>query len=237
MKVSEEVLRFGESKIPYKLRESNRAKNLNIKISPGVGLEVIIPVNFPHKKIDPLLKSKGKWIVQKLAQLSPLKQSTPCTKDRETLSLLGKAYRLVTVYQQGSPSVEALGDKIIIMLPREHQDKKLKILEIWLRHQAREIISKRLEEARVKLNINYNQVFIKDQKTRWGSCSSQGNLNFNYRLVMAPLPVIDYVVVHELAHLIEMNHSKKFWSLVEQICPDYKIYRQWLREHGSKLRI
>lgn len=88
-----------------------------------------------------------------------------------------------------------------------------------------------------KLNLEYNKVFIKDQKTRWGSCSSQGNLNFNYRLVMAPLPVIDYLVTHELAHLAEMNHSKRFWSLVERVCPEYKKHRQWLKEHGSELTL
>ena len=83
----------------------------------------------------------------------------------------------------------------------------------------------------------FNRVFIKGQKTRWGSCSKQRNLSFNWRLVMAPLPVIDYVVAHELAHLVEMNHSRKFWALVEQIYPGYSLHRAWLKENGRLLTL
>lgn len=84
---------------------------------------------------------------------------------------------------------------------------------------------------------HYTTITIRDQKTRWGSCSSRGTLSFNYRLIYGPAGPLDYVVVHELCHLTHMNHSKDFWNMVERIMPDYRIYKQWLREHGQELTL
>ncbi|ABO51248.1 protein of unknown function DUF45 [Desulforamulus reducens MI-1] len=235
----ESSIQLGGTEISYLFRESSRAKNVNLKISLEKGLEVIVPFRYPLGNIEPLLREKEQWILQKLAMISHKAQQKKenSLEEKQAVSFLGKSYRLVTVFQQGSPVVELVGDKIIVILPQNHKDNIKQILEAWLKYQAREIILQRLEVARKELGIHYKQVFIKDQKTRWGSCSSQGNLNFNFRLVMAPLPVIDYLVAHELSHLIEMNHSKKFWSLVERICPKYKTHRRWLKEHGAELTL
>ncbi len=81
----------------------------------------------------------------------------------------------------------------------------------------------------------YTSITIRDQKTRWGSCSSTGTLSFNYRLIFAPPRILDYVVVHELCHLTHMNHSKDFWNMVASVMPEYKVHRKWLREHGNDL--
>ncbi len=85
------------------------------------------------------------------------------------------------------------------------------------------------------MDVTYRRISIREQKTRWGSCSSGGNLNFNWRLIFAPEPVLDYVVVHELAHRREMNHSRAFYRIVESVLPDYKESRKWLRDHGDSL--
>lgn len=231
---------IGGRKITYSIRESTRAKKVNLKITVNKGLEVVVPMNFPFSRIEPLLKNNEAWIVQKLDALSGLLKREKTESDdnaRQVVYFLGNPYRLVTVLQQGAPSVELIGDKIVLILSQKDAGLRLQILEAWLRHQAKEIISKRASKIKEKLGIDYNQLFIKDQKTRWGSCSSQGNLNFNYRIVMAPLPVIDYLVAHELAHLIEMNHSKNFWALIESVCPDYKKHRQWLNDTGKDLTI
>ena len=87
------------------------------------------------------------------------------------------------------------------------------------------------------LGVTYATISIRDQKTRWGSCSSKGNLSFSWRLILAPPKVLDYVVVHELCHRKEMNHSPRFWVLVESMIPDYKTHRKWLKENGEKLTI
>lgn len=234
-----DTLTVGKEKIRYLLRESGRAKNVNLKISMEKGLEVVVPFAYPLSEVANLLKGKEQWILEKLAVMEQRNQQKKAHSftERNAVSFLGKAYRVVTVYQQGNPSVQLVDDKIIVILPQEYQERILQLLEKWLRVQAKHIILQRLELAKEKLKIDYNQVFIKDQKTRWGSCSGQRNLNFNYRLVMAPLPVIDYLVAHELAHLVEMNHSKRFWSLVASICPEYKAHRQWLQEHGGELTL
>lgn len=103
------------------------------------------------------------------------------------------------------------------------------------RNQARKIFPERIRYYEPLLGVRANQIHIKDQKTRWGSCSSKGNINLNWRLILAPQEVMDYVIIHELCHLKEMNHSKAFWELVEQICPDYRERKKWLKENADKL--
>lgn len=108
-------------------------------------------------------------------------------------------------------------------------------LEKWYRKEAAAIICEKAEEYAKILGVSFEKIHIKDQRSCWGSCSSKRNLNFNFRLVMAPESVLDYVVIHELCHLRYMNHSADFWALVESICPGHKQYRKWLKEHGETL--
>lgn len=110
-------------------------------------------------------------------------------------------------------------------------------LEAPYRQAAKEYIPKRVALFANELGVTYGTVTIRDQKTRWGSCSSKGNLSFNWRLILAPPKVLDYVVVHELCHRKEMNHSSRFWTLVESIMPDYRDHRKWLKENGGKLTL
>ena len=104
------------------------------------------------------------------------------------------------------------------------------------RNKAGEIIKARIKSVGASMGLEYGRVFIKDQKTLWASCSGKRNLNFNWRLAAAPPEILDYVVIHELCHLREMNHSKRFWSLVGQSCPDYKAHKKWLKHHSHELR-
>lgn len=110
-------------------------------------------------------------------------------------------------------------------------------LERRYRQAAKEYIPKRADYYAQQLGVTYERIRIAEQKTRWGSCSSKGTLSFNWKLMLAPPKVLDYVVIHELCHLIEMNHSSRFWRLVEEIMPDYKEYRKWLKENGITLQL
>lgn len=103
------------------------------------------------------------------------------------------------------------------------------------RRQAAAVFAERTAYYAALMRVGYQKITIKEQKTRWGSCSRKGNLNFNWRLMLAPDAVLDYVVVHELAHRLEMNHSSRFWQIVAEIMPDYRQYRGWLRRYGSCL--
>lgn len=100
---------------------------------------------------------------------------------------------------------------------------------------ALKIIPQKVKHYAKIINVSYGNITIRNQKTRWGSCSGKGNLNFNCLLMLAPDEVINYVIIHELCHLIEMNHSEAFWRQVEQVMPDYKVQRQWLKEHGNTI--
>jgi hypothetical protein len=103
------------------------------------------------------------------------------------------------------------------------------------RQKAREIISSSVQYWSSQMGVRYGRIAIREQRTRWGSCSQKGNLNFNWRLVLAPPEVRDYVVIHELCHLSHLNHSREFWARVEKFCPDYREQRRWLRENGHTL--
>lgn len=115
--------------------------------------------------------------------------------------------------------------------------KRLNTLDRRYRNAARTKITARVEYYHSVTGGHYTSITIRDQKTRWGSCSSRGTLSFNYRLIFAPPKVLDYVVVHELCHLTHMDHSKNFWNMVESIMPEYKEYKLWLREHGCELNL
>lgn len=115
------------------------------------------------------------------------------------------------------------------------EDTRTPAEEQVYRAQAAEIFARKAAYYAARMGVTYQRIVIRDQKTRWGSCSSRGNLNFNWRLVLAPVPVLDYVVIHELAHRREMNHSPRFWSIVAEMMPDYQTHRKWLRDHGDSL--
>ena len=104
-----------------------------------------------------------------------------------------------------------------------------------LQELAKKVIPEKVAYYARLMGVTYGRISIRRQKTRWGSCSREGNLNFNCLLMMAPPEVLDYVVIHELSHRLEMNHSARFWALVEKVMPEYRVPRKWLKEHGGKL--
>lgn len=143
----------------------------------------------------------------------------------------GKEYR-VKVVADGNPrsTVRLEGDEAVVLVPRATISEIRKALDGWYRSEATVAIKQTVWRLARKLGLEYNTIMIRNQRTRWGSCSSKGNLSFNMKLATAPQEVIDYVVIHELMHLREPNHSKRFWSLVERECPDYMAKRKWLKE-------
>ena len=118
---------------------------------------------------------------------------------------------------------------IWVLLAAAERRRPRELLRAWFRLQARKAIVARVAELAKLHNFRYRRVFVRAQRTRWGSCSSRGNLSFNFRLVMVPPEVLDYVILHELAHLRVPDHSPRFWKEVESLCPDYRSRRQWLR--------
>ena len=123
--------------------------------------------------------------------------------------------------------VEFDGKAFHIYLQSQSADPSA-LVTAWLREKAREVLPEKVKTWAEKIGVSYNQIFVKDQQTLWASCSAKKNLNFSYRIVKMPAAVQDYLVVHELCHLVHMNHSPEYWTLVAQFCPDYKQHRRWL---------
>lgn len=125
-----------------------------------------------------------------------------------------------------------------LLLVRSPKDpaRPRELLNEWYRGKAEALFAERVAFWAARMGIDYRGVRVKDQRTLWGSCSREGNLNFNWRVVLAPPEVLDYLVIHELAHRKEMNHSRAFWALVAAQCADWKSHRQWLREHSRELK-
>jgi predicted metal-dependent hydrolase len=197
-------------------------------------LTVRAPMRSSLAMIESFIQKKADWITrtrEKLKSIVPA--SARQYHNGETFLFLGSSFDLKLVKSQ-RPALQF--DKGFT-LDWNMQQKGAEYFTKWYKARAYEIISERVQEYAQRHNFIPKRVRIGSARTRWGSCSPDGTLNFTWRLVMAPLDVIDYVVVHELAHLRVKNHSSKFWKLVESICPEYKRQRKWLRECGEKLTL
>ena len=218
-----------------KLIRSKR-RTIALIIERDGSFTVRAPMRAPRAEIETFIQQKTGWIIRtrekiKSALCEPIvgKQYT----DGEKFLFLGSSFDLKLVGLQK----HLLHFDSGFTLSRAAQTKGEQVFTRWYKAHALEIISERVEQYAERYNFTPKQVKISPAKTRWGSCSSNDTLNFTWRLVMAPLDVIDYVVVHELAHLRVKNHSSKFWKEVESIYPEYKKQRKWLRENGEKLNL
>jgi predicted metal-dependent hydrolase len=220
--------------VSYTLRRSSRARYSRLEISPEKGLTVVIPVFGDQSHVRQLLDRKCRWILDKLAKYHPGIESPPRqVQDGDSVPYLGQKLRIEV--RSGESATVELDDETLAVIVLHGQDKLQSTLEKWFRAEARKKICQIVDERCVTMGLSYNRIMLKSQKTLWGSCSRKHNLNFNWRLIMAPEPVIDYVVIHELAHLKVMNHSKQFWNVVEKYCPDWSENRKWLRIHSDEL--
>lgn len=140
---------------------------------------------------------------------------------------------LVLVPQLGRQRAHRVGEQLLVPPRASHE-----LLERWYRRSARSEIAPRLDAATQALDLSYSKLQIRNQRTRWASCSPHsGTFSFNWRLLLAPLEILEYVIWHEVCHLLIPNHSRQFWQLVERHCPEYRAHTRWLREHGPTLKL
>ncbi|MGI6686309.1 MAG: M48 family metallopeptidase [Bacillota bacterium] len=236
----EAEITLGGQSVPYIIRRSFKAKNVRFLVREEHGLEVVVPEGYPLKNIEVLLVQKEKWIINKLKLMEENTAQKKAAQD-DTLSnirYLGKAYPVVVILDSASPiRVEFSEEKALLTLPQNREELLRQVIDAWYRWAAKSLFTERASFWAEKMHVSYQTIYIRNQKTRWGSCSSKKNLSFNMRIIMAPLEVVDYIIIHELAHLKEMNHSKKFWQMVEEFCPDFKSHQAWLKKFGPGLTI
>lgn len=222
-------------KIDFDIQYRKR-KTLSIQIDPTGKVLVIAPKGLPQEVIMEMVSSKSKWIWKKLLELKEIgyKPKSKSFVDGEIFMYLGEEYRLKIEIDDNvkKPEVVVLQKKIYIKAPKYDKELISKTMEKWYREMCFSNIIERVEYYKESIGVNPTKITVKEQKKRWGSCTSKGHILFNWRCIMAPIEIIDYLVVHEMCHLVHMNHSKAFWGLVESILPDYKERRAWLKKYG-----
>jgi len=202
----------------YSLRVSARARHVRLAIKPFKGLEVVIPKRFPKKKIPLILQQHEAWITKQLekhqSSLQPV--AIPGSID---ITLTNTTYRIQIENADRVKLVEQ--DKYLILLC--HTDEQaIQLLRNWIRIKAREILTPKLQSLASEFDFTFNKTSIRSQKSRWGSCSSSGTISLNDQLLFMPEETVQYLMIHELCHTRHMNHSARFWRLVESHCADFK---------------
>lgn len=239
-----DYINFGTERIDYTIKRGNRKKTLAINVTLASQVIVLAPNDFSREKIKTIVKKKALWILEKqehfkrLAMLSPEKEFV----SGEQILLLGRKYRL-KIKEENYLSIPKLsGRRLFIyvhsnLAPEARKEIIKDALIKWYFIKSTKIIKQRVNRYSKLLNLFPKKVIIKDQKKRWASCSSDGILRFNWRIAIAPISIVDYVVVHELCHLKVKNHSSDFWKLVSIAMPDYKNRRNWLKNNTGIFRI
>ena len=212
--------------IDYTVRRSARARRVRVSVDAERGVEVVLPQRAPDRAAGAAIRELRPWIERRLRDLEQVR-ATVAARDG-TVPYLGE--ELLLVPEPGRTRVHRRGD--VLRVP---EGDAAPALERWYRRMAKAEIAPRLDAAVAALGTSYTGLTVRNQRTRWGSCSSTGAMSFNWRLLLAPEDVLDYVVWHEACHLVHMDHSPRFWGLVARHVPDYEAPRRWLRRHGGTL--
>ena len=220
--------------IPYHLERRAR-KTIGLKINHN-GLIVHAPNRISQRELERMLLSKADWIVKKLQALQENQLEKFVWEDGASLLLLGNTMELSVRLDSVSRALEHEPGRISVALPSPNNPSSIakKVLQ-WYKKQALSDFSRRIELLAAKLGVETPPLFLSSARSRWGSCNSRGEVRLNWRLLQAPPHIINYVVAHELAHLKEMNHSAKFWAIVERIYPDYKTAEKELKAWSTRL--
>ncbi|MFZ0512404.1 MAG: YgjP-like metallopeptidase domain-containing protein [Candidatus Nitrosopolaris sp.] len=220
--------------LSVQVKKSKRAKRLCLKANI-FGIHVVVPmINYEIDEVMRFLDIKKDWILQTSEYYGRLRNKYGEENLKlNTISFLGKRYNLRITKDVAGSVIVSDNLKIITFHVSDRRRYKDDVKR-WYFTQTNKILSERLALVReMKPDLpTYNKVTIKDQRSRWASCSKNGNLNFNLLLASLPVELIDYVIIHELAHLIELNHSKEFWKIVKSIDPEFQYHRKLLHKYG-----
>jgi predicted metal-dependent hydrolase len=214
--------------VPYRIRRSDRARRIRVSVDGDGQVEVVLPRRSPERHAEDAVRKLAPWIERRKRAVA--RAAIEVARAPGTVPYLGEALRLVP--EPGRVRVHRRGDELLVPEgdPRE-------ALERWYRRQAKLEIAPRLDAATARAGTGYNGLTIRGQRTRWASCSTTGAMSFNWRLLLAPAEILDYVVEHEVCHLEVMDHSPRFWALLESRVPDWRRHAAWLRRYGSTLTL
>ena len=233
------LVQLSDRTYPCEISHSNRARYLRLKLSHTGNLSVVVPQGASHNEVENFVASQAAWVESKLKELNP------------SASAVNRPEQLDLSYLDERWSIEyfpELASQKVMLNPSEDNTLQCsgrvddivllhKVLGLWLKDRAERVIPQRLAVLAQLHGFHFNRVTIRGQKTRWGSCSSQKNINLNYKLLFLEEPLVDYVLIHELCHTVEMNHSKRFWNLVADCDDNYKQHDKQLNKLARTLPI
>ena len=225
--------------IDYKVEviKTNRKKSVSIQLE-GIIVKVRVPKSLSDNRINNLIKKRKSWIETKIKEYS----QTPVIKpiqyiNGEIFPYLGKNYKL-KVQDDELTSIKLLGGHFIVTLPQNEIHKKDKIRKLvikWYQQHAKIYLKEKTFQLSETIGVAPESVSIKNYRSRWGSCMSNGIIYFNWRIILAPKNIINYIIIHELCHLLEHNHSPKYWQIVEKHFPNWRDSRDWLKNNQNFL--
>jgi predicted metal-dependent hydrolase len=219
----------------YSVVYSSNRKTLSITVERDRSVVVKVPTGTNPEKIQQIVESRRQWLYEKIHHSQkynpPFHPPGKELVNGESLPYLGRNYRLEMVDHDGH--IQFTNNRFLV--PKSSINKRGNVFREWYVQKATEKILPRVRFYSERLGVEFNLAKITDSKYRWGSCTPTGNVNFNWRLVKAPMFVIDYVIVHELSHLIEANHTPRFWNIVKAQLPYMDKAKQWLKENGELL--
>lgn len=235
---------YDSLKIEYNLIKSKR-KTFTISVDSNGNIIVKAPSRLSDEKVLELVKEKSRWIKEKLLAVMEIESQRHCRHyvNGDTFNYLGTEYALQLLEDRSKKKliVDLYDDKLLVTFPGQERimyEANIKdAIKKWYKQKAKIKILERVTYYEKYFSEKRGPVIVKEQKKRWGSCTKDGTLRFNWKIIMAPEPIIDYLVVHEMCHLRYMNHANEFWNLVESILPDYKSRKEWLRKYGALLEL
>jgi predicted metal-dependent hydrolase len=228
------------SSIPYRIRRSDRARRARIVVDAD-GVEVVVPRRMALRHVEPFVAEKQRWIERTLQSYEAAKREAPgaLLADGGHVPYLGEQLELDVRVEPGRvrPHVARRGERLVVKVGQGGRESLADALERWYRKRARQEIEPRLDAATARAGTTWTRLSIRGQRTRWASCSQDGAMSFNWRLLLAPAATLDYVVEHEVAHLEVLDHSQRFWRLLARRAPDYREHERWLRLNGHTLTL
>ena len=223
----------------YSLRRSARARRARIQVT-AEGVEVVVPRGATVADVEPFVASKRDWIerTQQRLRAAEAARPRPVLADGGAVPYLGESLPLAVAVEPGRRArVRRRGDALAVTVGEPGEEAVAVALERWYRARARMEVGARLDAAVARVGRAYTGLQIRGQRSRWASCSARGGMSFNWRLLLAPPEILDYVVEHEVAHLDVRDHSPRFWALLAERCPDAREHEAWLRANGHTLRL
>lgn len=228
-----------------KLVNHPRAKHIRLSVSEKGEIKLTKPNYVRFTDIKKFLSKHDDWLDRIMKKISVSNNRLLKINEETNLSISGEVFSF-KIYKIDISRTQKVKinheEKVIYIFKHKHNSNTsekeiIEKLKTQLKKYSKGIFQEKSLYWANQMNTRFNKISVRSQKTRWGSCSTAGNLNYNWKLILAPPEVLEYVVVHEIAHLIEHNHSHRFWSLVERNYPDFKQAKSWLKKHGNKLNI